>query len=74
MGFTFCGIKTTPPALQSVVDSLAQRLYNRVIVSNTERTMFNLYPGRIADGFYELIEEIAPWDIDLIEFLLGDGQ
>jgi hypothetical protein len=36
--------------------------------------MFNLYPGHVADGFYELIEEIAAWDIDLIEFLLGDGQ
>ena len=36
--------------------------------------MFNLYPGSIADGFYELIEEIANDDIDLIEFLLGDGQ
>jgi len=36
--------------------------------------MFSLYPGHINDEFYELLEEIAAWDIDLIEFLLGDGQ
>ena len=36
--------------------------------------MYNLYPGHISDGFYQLIENIAYNDIDLIEFLLGDGQ
>lgn len=43
-------------------------------VNVREPTMFNLYPRSIADGFYELIEKIANDDIDLIEFLLGDGQ
>ena len=36
--------------------------------------MFNLYPGHVVDSFFELIEEIASEDIDLIEYLLGDGQ
>jgi hypothetical protein len=36
--------------------------------------MFNQYPGHITDGFYELIEEIESKDIDLIQYLLGDGQ
>lgn len=36
--------------------------------------MFNLYPGHVADSFFVLIEEIASEDIDLIEYLLGDGQ
>lgn len=36
--------------------------------------MFNQYPGHVTDGFFELIDEIASDDIDLIEYLLGDGQ
>lgn len=36
--------------------------------------MYNLYPGRINDGFYSVIEAVAFDDIDLVEFLLGDGQ
>lgn len=36
--------------------------------------MFNLYPGHVSDDFFELLDEIASEDIDLIEFLLGDGQ
>jgi hypothetical protein len=36
--------------------------------------MFNQYPGHITDEFYQLIEELACDDIDLIEYLLGDGQ
>lgn len=36
--------------------------------------MFNQYPGHIADSFFELIDQLASEDIDLIEFLLGDGQ
>jgi hypothetical protein len=36
--------------------------------------MFNQYHGHVADGFYELLEAIAWDDIDLIEYLLGDGQ
>ena len=36
--------------------------------------MYNLYPGHISNVFYQLIEDIAYDDIDLIEFLLGDGQ
>jgi hypothetical protein len=36
--------------------------------------MFSLYPGHISEEFYELVEYTAWNDIDLIEFLLGDGQ
>jgi|AntAceMinimDraft_13_1070369.scaffolds.fasta_scaffold89297_3 hypothetical protein len=34
----------------------------------------NMYPGEVGEGFYELIEEIALQDLDMICFLLGDGQ
>lgn len=36
--------------------------------------MFNLYPGRISDDFADLLELYAWDEVDLIEFLLGDGQ
>lgn len=38
--------------------------------------MYNLYPGHISKEFYELLDQYyqSAVDVDLIEFLLGDGQ
>lgn len=38
--------------------------------------MYNLYPGHISKQFYELLAQYyqADVDMDIICFLLGDGQ
>jgi hypothetical protein len=39
-----------------------------------EKKVFNAYVSQIGEEFYEMLEEFYEYDLDMLEFLLGDGQ
>ena len=36
--------------------------------------MFNVYQFQVGEEFYEMLEALYENDLDMLEFLLGDGQ
>ena len=36
--------------------------------------MFNVYQFQVGEEFYEMLEALYEYDLDMLEFLLGDGQ
>ena len=36
--------------------------------------MFNVYQFQVGEEFYEMLEAFYENDLDMLEFLLGDGQ
>jgi len=51
-----------------------QRTMDLVVREQQEKKVFNAYVGQIGEEFYEMLEEFYEYDLDMLEFLLGDGQ
>jgi len=51
-----------------------QRTMDLVVREKREKKVFNAYVGQIGEEFYEMLEEFYEYDLDMLEFLLGDGQ
>jgi hypothetical protein len=45
-----------------------------VVREKQEKKVFNAYVSQIGEEFYEMLEEFYEYDLDMLEFLLGDGQ
>jgi len=69
--FSNCCFNATPRKALTFLEISVQWILWR---EKQEKKVFNAYVGQIGEEFYEMLEEFYEYDLDMLEFLLGDGQ